>query len=71
MSKRKRPPVIDVLGKMRDTTIERMTDVNLDQLHDYSLLVLWGAMRELERRGKPQSVAVRCLRKLRTDSWPE
>jgi hypothetical protein len=56
MSKRKRPLVLQVLGKHRGA--HHYSDRNLKDLHDYCLLVLLDAQRELENRGTPSGVVV-------------
>lgn len=49
-SRRKRLPVCQLLGKMRG--VDRLSDTNLKDLHDLTLIVFVECQEELHRRGR-------------------
>jgi hypothetical protein len=58
MSKRKCPPVIEAMGKVRNSYIDRMTDADLQNLHDLALIILACSRHTMQQRGMESSVAI-------------
>jgi hypothetical protein len=50
--------VMDALGKRRGSDDEKLSDENLQALHDLLLLNLLGVREEMGRRGMQSSVAI-------------
>ena len=56
MTKRRRPAAIEALEK--HGSVRRLTDENLETLHDYALIALLQCQYELQRRGVPAKFLV-------------
>lgn len=61
MNKRKRPPVIAAMGRLRMSTVERMTDDHLKHLRDCAECIRAMATAELRSRNDLRGQAA---------SWP-
>ena len=62
MSKRKRPPVLDALGKFRSAG--RWSDENLKDLHDLTMLTLLHVQYAMHARGQCSEVVM-----IRVSDW--